>query len=112
MLKLNMNQNKNDFVITLLSVLLLISVFIAGFFAYRTQNLVKEIIKLRITASPTITSIPSPKVPTETPISTDSASPKSTMVACTMDAKLCDDGSYVGRSGPKCEFTACPTPKS
>jgi hypothetical protein len=33
----------------------------------------------------------------------------SSSVACTMDAKLCDDGSYVGRSGPKCEFAACPT---
>ncbi len=28
-------------------------------------------------------------------------------VACTMDAKQCPDGSYVGRSGPKCEFV-CP----
>jgi hypothetical protein len=25
-----------------------------------------------------------------------------------MDAKLCPDGSYVGRSGPDCEFAACP----
>jgi hypothetical protein len=30
-------------------------------------------------------------------------------VACTMEAKLCPDGSYVGRTGPNCEFTACPT---
>jgi hypothetical protein len=30
------------------------------------------------------------------------------MVACTMEAKLCPDGSAVGRSGPKCEFTPCP----
>lgn len=29
-------------------------------------------------------------------------------IACTMEAKLCPDGSSVGRSGPKCEFTACP----
>ena len=29
-------------------------------------------------------------------------------VFCTMDAKLCPDGSYVGRSGPKCEFSKCP----
>lgn len=29
-------------------------------------------------------------------------------VACTMEAKQCPDGSYVGRSGPKCEFKACP----
>lgn len=27
---------------------------------------------------------------------------------CTADAKLCSDGSYVGRSGPDCKFTACP----
>ena len=29
-------------------------------------------------------------------------------VACTADAKQCSDGSYVGRSGPNCEFV-CPT---
>jgi len=28
--------------------------------------------------------------------------------ACTMEAKLCSDGSSVGRSGPNCEFTPCP----
>ena len=30
-------------------------------------------------------------------------------VSCTMDAKICPDGSAVGRSGPKCEFAPCPT---
>ncbi|MCR4281374.1 MAG: hypothetical protein NUV88_03530 [Candidatus Kaiserbacteria bacterium] len=30
-------------------------------------------------------------------------------VFCTMDAKLCPDGSYVGRTGPDCEFTQCPS---
>lgn len=29
-------------------------------------------------------------------------------VVCTQDVKLCPDGSYVGRSGPNCEFAACP----
>lgn len=29
-------------------------------------------------------------------------------VACTMEAKLCPDGSSVGRSGPNCEFAPCP----
>jgi hypothetical protein len=29
-------------------------------------------------------------------------------VACTLEAKLCSDGSYVGRTGPNCEFTLCP----
>lgn len=28
--------------------------------------------------------------------------------ACTMEAKLCPDGSYVGHTGPNCEFAACP----
>lgn len=29
-------------------------------------------------------------------------------IACTMEAKLCPDGSAVGRTGPKCEFAKCP----
>lgn len=28
--------------------------------------------------------------------------------ACTMEAKQCPDGSYVGRTGPNCSFAACP----
>jgi hypothetical protein len=33
--------------------------------------------------------------------------PKS-LVACTMEAKICPDGSSVGRIGPNCEFAECP----
>lgn len=29
--------------------------------------------------------------------------------SCTMDAKICPDGSSVGRTGPNCEFAPCPT---
>ena len=29
-------------------------------------------------------------------------------VACTMEAKLCPDGSAVGRTGPNCDFAPCP----
>lgn len=29
-------------------------------------------------------------------------------VACTLDAMICPDGSAVGRTGPNCEFAACP----
>ena len=29
-------------------------------------------------------------------------------VTCTQEAKLCPDGSSVGRIGPKCEFAMCP----
>src|SRR4051812_18409592 len=36
-----------------------------------------------------------------------STSPKEK--ACTLDAMECPDGSFVGRSGPRCEFAPCPT---
>ncbi len=29
-------------------------------------------------------------------------------IACTKEAKICPDGSAVGRQGPKCEFEECP----
>jgi len=29
--------------------------------------------------------------------------------ACTQEAKICPDGSAVGRTGPNCEFAECPT---
>jgi hypothetical protein len=33
-------------------------------------------------------------------------------VFCTQEVKLCPDGSYVGRTGPNCEFTQCPLEKN
>jgi len=30
-------------------------------------------------------------------------------IACTAEAKLCPDGSAVGRTGPACEFAPCPS---
>lgn len=35
-------------------------------------------------------------------------SPDVTEVSCTLEAKLCPDGSAVGRVGPDCEFAPCP----
>lgn len=29
-------------------------------------------------------------------------------VFCTADAKMCPDGSFVGRQAPNCEFAKCP----
>ena len=223
----------NSFLVTLLSVLLLISVFIAGFFAYQTQKLVKEltVYRLQPTQTPTPTATPDPtagwktytntnigyllkypedwnipteksqqtsfdntltitfiagttlekyvtnnlptdKTPTVDYINGDiygekivyksgvdqaildvaivlpkqsnnvivfsytdyaghitksetidqilstfkfidpTASSTSRPVACPMDAMRCPDGSSTGRSGPKCEFAPCPTPKN
>jgi len=41
---------------------------------------------------------------------TEYKNPKENGVVCTTDAKLCPDGSYVGRSGPNCTFDPCPIP--
>lgn len=37
-----------------------------------------------------------------------STPPKGDAIACTMEAKICSDGSSVGREGPNCEFKVCP----
>lgn len=44
--------------------------------------------------------LPHPKTPTET------------QPACTLEAKICPDGSSVGRGGPYCDFAPCPESKS
>ncbi len=50
-----------------------------------------------------------PGVGTSTnPDGTPTPSPNPEPYACTADAKICPDGSAVGRTGPKCEFMACP----
>ncbi len=33
---------------------------------------------------------------------------QNTNIACTLEAKICPDGSSVGRTGPNCEFAECP----
>lgn len=46
---------------------------------------------------------------TDTAVTTDTGSGDSDNgIACTMEAKQCPDGSYVGRVGPDCEFAPCP----
>ncbi len=42
---------------------------------------------------------------------TDDGALIKTAGACSMEAKMCPDGYYVGRSGPRCEFVLCPDPK-
>lgn len=107
-------SNKNDgFLVSLLSVLLLISVFIAGFFAYQTQSLVKELNNIKDVALPTSISVTSPTpVLSNIPSSSSYPSSSPTGAACTLEAKVCSDGSSVGRTGLNCEFAACPTPKT
>lgn len=49
----NDKPKSNGFLITLLSILLLIACFIAGFFAYQTQTLVKELTEIKNNQQPT-----------------------------------------------------------
>lgn len=42
------------------------------------------------------------------PVVDSGAGPDDDVVMCTMDAMMCPDGTYVGRSGPNCEFV-CPS---
>lgn len=46
-----------------------------------------------------------------TPVATPTPTPSQTPaapVACTMEARICPDGTAVGRQGPNCEFAPCP----
>jgi len=52
---------------------------------------------------------PKPSIP---PLVTPTESAPSQGVACTMEARLCPDGSAVGRMPPNCEFAPCPDPKT
>ena len=38
--------------------------------------------------------------------------PERSPVACTQEAKICPDGTAVGRTGSNCEFTPCPVQNS
>ena len=51
-------SKKNNFLVSLLSILLLLACIIAGFFAYQTQNLVKEITKIKNREIPNPTATP------------------------------------------------------
>ncbi len=62
----------NNFLTILLSVLLIISVAISGFFAFQTQKLVKELTVLK-TQEKTINASSSEPVPTNSPAITDPA---------------------------------------
>jgi hypothetical protein len=53
-------------------------------------------------------SIVSPSTPDPLPLVEDSVVSDVEPVACPADAKICPDGTSVGRTGPNCEFSACP----
>ena len=48
------------------------------------------------------------EIPVKFSTAAGSASPNPSQTACTLEAKICPDGSSVGRAGPNCEFAPCP----
>ena len=84
--------DKTMILLVILSVLLCIA---AGYMSYQIYLLIQ--LKNSPPIAPVIsqpTTIPSVEPTKET--------------VCTMDAKKCPDGSFVGRILPKCEFAQCP----
>ena len=77
-------ENKNKFV-SVIIIIVLLMLALWGISAYRNENAKNPNIDIGGDGTP------------------DS-------VVCTMDAKICPDGSAVGREGPNCQFAACPAP--
>jgi hypothetical protein len=75
-----------------LGIILLVSVAVGGIFYLQEK---------KIETAEQAPAVDIQKPATKTPVEEKG-------VLCTQDAKLCEDGSYVGRTGPKCEFAQCP----
>ncbi len=119
-------KSKNPYTIWVLVALILILVGAGIMFLHREIEALNK--ETDIMAQPTIEVTESPKV-TETPVSIEptkvaptkstviptlpmstqapAASPTEAMTLCTQEAMQCPDGSWVGRTGPQCEFK-CP----
>lgn len=69
----------------------LIAFLVGGFVLGQNQS------KKDASQTPTVTKAP-------TPTSNNNQGGK----VCTQEVKQCPDGSWVGRTGPNCEFTPCP----
>lgn len=61
-----------------------------------------------VKTSPTSATSVTQTSPKQTVVTPPKTTTPTSPAACTMDAKQCPDGTFVGRSGPKCEFSACP----
>src|SRR3989338_11359344 len=91
----------------------LIAFLVGGFVLGQNQS------KIDVSPSPTCTprpacfdAVPACKMPEDVNMCPPSITPSQTentdrKIFCTQEAKQCPDGSYVGRTGPNCEFTEC-----
>lgn len=83
-----------------IGIILLIAVVIGGIFWMQSRDAV--ISNQPASSADGSSVIDNQELTTQKPI-------EEKVVMCTQDAKLCDDGSYVSRTGPNCEFAPCPT---
>lgn len=81
------SQRKTNFILVSLGLLALILVGVGGYMLGKQSNLSD----------------------TAGAVNESSQSDDEIQVECTMEAKICPDGSSVGRIGPDCEFAECPT---
>lgn len=121
----NIQINKNTLLIV--SVLLVIAFFSSIFAAYQMGVRYGEetIVPMQVTPTPSVEGMPPVQTDPVQPIEQMPSDQGNTMpgesgqrtpmnpetgveVACTMEAKICPDGSSVGRMPPNCEFAPCP----
>lgn len=107
-------DKKGDlFPVISVAVFIILSIGTVAFFYYQNQDLKKMLTEYQTTMAtqvPETATGPSEEIiiEMESPQASASASPTATQKACTLEAKICPDGSYVGRTGPNCEFAPCP----
>jgi hypothetical protein len=82
--------------------------FLMTLFTIRHNAITAEQVRPATEADFEVT-IPLPERPVPPPTTQAGESPEPNLVACTMDAKQCPDGSFVGRIPPNCAFQLCPS---
>ncbi len=109
-------ENNNLINIILLSIATLTTFVLVTLLFILIQKKVQTTVETKpiqptiITPTPKIMK-PSPTLFVSPPVATSSPTPEATPSgrACTQEAKICPDGTGVGRTGPNCEFAPCPT---
>lgn len=91
------SSGSHQFIVIVLLVMIVVAGLVGFWFGQQFVAPPTIDIPIAITSLPDTTPPPTPQVSP----STDD------QVMCTMDALECPDGTYVGRTGPNCEFV-CP----
>ncbi|MBI4225461.1 MAG: Hint domain-containing protein [Candidatus Sungbacteria bacterium] len=96
-----MRTKNNGFVSPILVIIIALLAIISSYLLIKSNHIFEVLEPSGGVESPVPVPVPAPN-PNPAPVPP---------VACTQDAKQCPDGSYVSRTGPKCEFAPCPAPR-